>query len=131
MDDAGRVRGGCHCGRVRWEIDVDPYAATILKCNCSICAKKGFWHLIVAFEDFRLLDGESALREYRFNTETAVHKFCEVCGVQSFYIPRSHPDDVDVNARCIDNIDRQRLTFEPFDGKKWEDNIDGIRGDGT
>ncbi len=120
-------RGGCHCGRVVWEIDVDPRMETVLDCNCSICRDKGFLHLIVAPEDFRLLQGEDDLREYRFNTGTAVHKFCATCGIHSFYVPRSHPDKIDVNARCIDGVDIAELTVERFDGTDWEENVAEIQ----
>ncbi|HEX4351394.1 MAG TPA: GFA family protein [Polyangiales bacterium] len=71
-------------------------------CNCSICAKKGFIHFIVAPDDFELIRGASALSEYRFNTGVAVHKFCRFCGVHPFYTPRSDPDKVDVNVRCLE-----------------------------
>ncbi len=124
------LQGGCHCGEVVWEIDVDPRTETILDCNCSICQSKGFLHLIVAPESFRLIRGNEALKEYRFNTEQAVHRFCTTCGVHSFYTPRSHPDKVDVNVRCIPDLPLEELNIEPFDGKNWEQNVDEIR-DGT
>ena len=120
-------RGGCHCGLVVWEINVDPRDATVLDCNCSICRKKGFLHLIVEPQDFRLLSGEEDLREYRFNTGEAVHKFCKNCGIHSFYIPRSHPDKIDVNARCIDAISPDELSIESFDGANWEENVEDIQ----
>lgn len=119
--------GGCHCGRVRFEIEVDLEQAEILDCNCTICTKKGFLHLIVAPDRFRLLRGEDALSEYRFNTRQAVHRFCKTCGIHPFYTPRSHPDDVDVNVRVLDEIDIGRLEITPFDGRNWEENVDGIQ----
>jgi hypothetical protein len=111
-------QGGCHCGAVRFEVATD--LARIVDCNCSICAKKGFLHLIVAPEKFRLLQGEDALVTYRFNTGTARHTFCGRCGIHAFYTPRSHPDQVDVNVRCIEGIDLAALTIVPFDGQNWE-----------
>ena len=119
--------GGCHCGRVRFEIDVDLDVAEILNCNCSICAKKGFLHLIVQPEQFRLLQGDDALTEYHFGTKQAVHKFCETCGIHPFYTPRSHPADVDVNVRALEGVDIDQLDITPFDGRNWEDNVEGIR----
>lgn len=119
--------GGCHCGRVRFEIDVDLDAAEILDCNCSICTKKGFLHLIVAPEHFRLIQGDDALTEYRFGTKQAVHKFCETCGIHPFYTPRSHPDDVDVNVRALEGVDLAQLDITPFDGRNWEENVEGIQ----
>lgn len=119
--------GSCHCGRIAFEIDADLGAVEILDCNCSICTKKGFLHLIVPPERFRLIRGEDAIVEYRFNTGQAVHKFCETCGIHPFYTPRSHPEDVDVNVRCLEAVELGELEIEPFDGRNWEENVDGIR----
>lgn len=127
MTESQTHRGGCHCGRIRWEVDADLHSTRILDCNCSICTKKGFLHLIVEPEDFRLLSGTGDLQEYRFNTGRAVHKFCAHCGIHSFYTPRSHPDMVDVNVRCIDDVDVDELEIESFDGQNWEDNVDDIQ----
>ena len=103
MSAAGLVthRGGCHCGRVRFEVDA-PADVAVLDCNCSICRMTGFLHLIVPAARFRLLSGADALGEYTFNTGAAKHRFCRHCGIKSFYIPRSHPDGVDVNVRCLE-----------------------------
>ena len=114
-------RGGCHCGRVRFEVSAEIGPETrLVDCNCSICRKKGFLHWIVDPADFRLLQGEEALVSYRFNTGAAEHKFCGHCGVHAFYTPRSHPDNVDVNLRCIEGLDLASLTIVPFDGQNWE-----------
>ena len=110
--------GGCHCGRVRFEVTAD--IAEVTDCNCSICAKKGFLHLIVEPSRFRLIQGEEALSTYRFNTDVARHTFCASCGIHAFYTPRSHPDKVDVNARCIEGLDLSRLRIVAFDGRNWE-----------
>lgn len=107
-------RGGCHCGRVRFEVDA-PAQVEALDCNCSICRMTGFLHLIVPASRFRLLAGEDALAEYRFNTGAACHRFCRHCGIKSFYIPRSHPDGIDVNVRCLDDGTITTLTVIPFD----------------
>ena len=89
-------------------------------CNCSVCTKKGFLHLIVWPEKFRLLKGEGARVAYRFNTGTARRTFCGTCGIHAFYTPRSHPDKVDVNVRCLEGIDLAALTIVSFDGRNWE-----------
>jgi hypothetical protein len=114
-------RGGCHCGRVRFEADA-PAALTVQDCNCSLCTMSGFWHLIVPAARFRLVSGADDLVEYRFNTGVAKHRFCRVCGIKSFYIPRSNPDGVDINARCLDAGSATGITIEPFDGRDWERN---------
>lgn len=107
-------RGGCHCGAVRFEIDA-PSCIAALECNCSICRKSGYLHLIVPASRFRLLAGAEALIEYAFNTRTAKHLFCRVCGIKSFYVPRSNPDGYDVNVRCLDRATIESLEVQAFD----------------
>jgi hypothetical protein len=111
-------QGGCHCGRVRFKVTAD--LSTIAECNCSICTKKGIWHLIVPQENFELLRGHKDLTTYTFNTGVAKHTFCRHCGMHPFYVPRSDPDKIDVNARCIDDIDITAIKPVPFDGRNWE-----------
>ena len=113
-------RGGCHCGAVRFKVEA---AADIeaLDCNCSLCSKVGFLHLIVPKNRFQLLQGKDDLAEYRFGTGVAKHLFCRHCGVKGFYRPRSNPDGIDVNVRCLDPGTVTSLTIEPFDGRNaWE-----------
>jgi len=110
--------GGCHCGRVRFRVTSD--FARVSDCNCSICNKKGFLHLIVPREQFELLGGGDNLTTYTFNTGVAKHTFCKTCGIHSFYVPRSDPDKVDVNVRCLDNVDLSTIRVTPFDGQNWE-----------
>ncbi|GAB3379527.1 hypothetical protein GCM10027432_04960 [Lysobacter fragariae] len=75
----------------------------------------GFLHLIVPAAHFRLLSGADDLAEYTFNTGAARHLFCRHCGVKSFYVPRSHPDGFDINARCLDDGTVDAMTVTPFD----------------
>jgi hypothetical protein len=98
-----------------------------LDCNCSICTMKGFLHLIVAKEAFELLSGASDLTTYTFNTGVAKHTFCSTCGIHAFYTPRSHPDGVDVNVRCLDDDALARFTIARFEGREWEANVEKIR----
>ena len=112
-------RGGCHWRRVRFEVEA-PAALKVQDCNCSLCRMSGFLHLIVPASRFRLLSGAEDLSEYSFNTGVARHRFCRVCGVKSFYIPRSNPDGVDVNVRCLDEGTVTSLEVESFDGSNWE-----------
>lgn len=111
--------GGCHCGRVRFEVTA-PARLTVSDCNCSICSMSGYLHLIVAAERFVLVSGRDDLTTYTFNTGVAQHYFCSHCGVKSFYVPRSHPDGISVNARCIDRATIESVTVIPFDGEHWE-----------
>ncbi len=115
--------GGCHCGAVRFRVRIED--STALACNCSICAKKGFINLIAAPEDFVLLQGEESLSTYQFNTRTAKHRFCKVCGIHPFSRPRSHPGSYDVNARCLD-AGFDFLEIAPFDGQNWEESVGSI-----
>ncbi len=114
----GTFEGGCHCGRVRFRVTADLDRVTY--CNCSLCGMKGFLHLIVPPEQFELVGGEDNLTTYQFNTKVAKHTFCKHCGVHPFYVPRSDPDKIDVNARCLDGIDIDRLAVKQFDGRNWE-----------
>ena len=96
-----------------------PEIITCQDCNCSICSKSGYLHLIVPKSKFKLLNGENNLTTYTFDTGEAKHKFCKACGIKSFYIPRSNPDGYDVNVRCLDP-QPDELIIEKFDGKNWE-----------
>jgi hypothetical protein len=111
--------GGCHCGRVRFEVEA-PARIEVAECNCSICAKVAYLHLIVPADRFRLLSGRDELTTYNFNTGVAQHYFCKHCGVKSFYIPRSHPDGVSVNARCLDEGSVESMTVLPYNGRDWD-----------
>lgn len=115
-----KYAGGCHCGAVRFEVDA-PAQIDALDCNCSICRRSGHLHLIVPRSRFKLLRGAKALTTYTFNSGVAKHQFCQTCGIKSFYIPRSNPDGVDINVRCLEP-QPQSLHIEPWDGRNWERN---------
>lgn len=119
-------RGGCHCGSVRFEVDA-PAHPDVDDCNCSICSKTGYLHLIVKRDAFRLLQGEEALSTYTFNTGTAKHLFCRYCGVKPFYVPRSHPDGYSINARCLDPGTLTGMNIHPFDGRNWEASVGSLQ----
>ncbi len=118
--------GGCHCGAIKFEVDV-PEDISLVECNCSICSKTAYLHLIVPKEKFKLLRGEGSYLTYTFDTHEAKHHFCKICGIKSFYIPRSHPNGVSVNARCLNNFDINSYAVEQFDGKNWEQNIQKLK----
>lgn len=113
--------GGCHCGAVRFEAAL-PAVVEAQSCNCSICQKVGFVHVIVPESRFRMTAGADAINTYTFNTGVAQHTFCKLCGVKAFYRPRSNPDGWSVNARCLDNLEGIDLRIEAFDGQNWEAN---------
>jgi len=119
-------KGGCHCGRVRYEVDA-PADSLLSDCNCSVCRMTGYLHLHVPKDSFRLLEGEKDLTTYEFNTGVAKHYFCSHCGIKSFYVPRSHPDGISVNARCLDPGTLTLNNVEAFDGANWEANVQSLR----
>lgn len=126
MENDRKFRGGCHCGAVAFE--VSGALELVEECNCSICAKKAYLHWIVPREAFRLLTPEKELATYSFNTGIAKHHFCPRCGVAPFYVPRSDPDKIDVNARCLDGVDLSTLAIRRFDGRNWEASFREQRG---
>ena len=107
-------RGGCHCGRVRFRVRTPP-RPTVYRCNCSMCRRMGYLHLIVPRSAFTLEMGAKHLQSYRFGTRVAEHLFCRTCGIQSFYVPRSNPDGISVHVGCLD----APLEYDevPFDGR--------------
>lgn len=117
--------GGCHCGAVRFTVRA-PADLDVVECNCSICRRTAYLHLIVPARAFTLLQGEDALVAYTFNTGTARHLFCRTCGIKSFYVPRSHPDGYSVNARCLDEGTVRTLRVTPFDGRQWEAHAESL-----
>lgn len=123
MNTFKEYQGGCHCGAVRFRVTASPAQDEVVDCNCSICRKKGFLHLIVPPDRFTLLSGENALTTYTFNTGVAKHWFCKTCGIHAFYRPRSHPNMIDVNLRCLDDNVLSQFRITPFDGENWENSI--------
>ena len=114
-----KIHGGCHCKAVRFEAEV-PREVEVLDCNCSICAKTGFRHLMVPHADFRLASGQDSLVSYCFGTGAADHLFCRTCGVKSFYQPRSHPQAWSLNFNAVDDATGLDVTHRAFDGRNWE-----------
>ena len=119
--------GGCHCGRIRFEL-LAPAHLEVSECNCSICSKSGYLHLTVPASRFKLLAGPEFLTTYQFNTQTAKHFFCAVCGIKSFYVPRSHPEGFSVNVRCLDDGTVEQITVTPVNGREWEKHFPDGRG---
>lgn len=115
-----RLTGSCHCGVVAFEVEA-PESVEVERCNCSICTKSGFLHLIVPKSKFKLLKGDEQLTTYTFNSGVAKHTFCRLCGVKAFYVPRSNPDGIDINLNCLDATPPV-VNIVDFDGRHWEQN---------
>ncbi len=111
-------QGSCHCGAIKFKVESENDIEAE-QCNCSICSKSGFLHLIVPLSKFKLLQGEDQLTSYRFNTGVAKHTFCKICGIKPFYIPRSNPDGIDINVNCLDTKP-ESVSISQFDGQHWE-----------
>ena len=109
--------GGCHCGAVRYEVQMD--LDRVISCNCSLCAKRGHLLAFTPAAQFTLQQGESALTDYQFNKKIVHHLFCSTCGVGSFGRGTSSDGSatIAINARCLDNIDVAALTITEYDGK--------------
>ena len=116
--------GSCHCKAVTFEVE-GPETIEADYCNCSICMKSGFLHLIVPRNKFRLLSGAQSLSTYTFNTGIAKHTFCKNCGIKPFYTPRSNPDGIAVNVNCLDS-EPILVNITDFDGQNWEKHVHKI-----
>lgn len=113
-------KGSCHCRTITFEVEA-PEVIEADYCNCSICTKSGYLHLIVPLSKFKLLGGEEMISTYTFNTGIAKHTFCKNCGVKPFYTPRSNPDGIDINVHCLDT-EGLTVNITDFDGQNWEQN---------
>jgi hypothetical protein len=117
MSEAKKYAGGCHCGKVRYEVKLD-LTKPVMSCNCSMCGRAGTFLTFVPASEFTLLAGEEILTDYQFNRHAIHHLFCNVCGIKSF--ARGSKGDqpmVAINARCLDDVDLSKLTVNQFNGK--------------
>lgn len=113
-----KYQGSCHRQAIQFEIEA-PEVIEADYCNCSICSKSGFLHLILPLSEFKLLSGDEAITTYTFNTGVAKHTFCKICGVKPFYTPRSNPGGIDINVNCLDTKPTS-VNITNFDGRNWE-----------
>lgn len=114
-----RHTGDCHCGRIKFEFRCEP-DQIVYRCNCSICERVGFLHLIIPERDFTLLTSWDEIAEYNFGSGIARHFFCKTCGVKPFYVPRSNPEGISIHYRCVDPSTFAEVSIEDFDGRNWE-----------
>ena len=106
--------GSCHCGTVKFTVQTT--LAPALRCNCSLCKRKGTVMAPVALDHFKLLAGADVLSLYQFNTRVAEHYFCKLCGIYTFHRPRSRRDIYRVNVGCLDGVDALALEVDVHDG---------------
>lgn len=116
--------GGCHCGEVKFSF-LSEESVEIWKCNCSICDILDYEHLFIKHDLLKIISGKDSIEEYLFKTETAKHFFCKLCGIKSFYQPRSHPDAFSVNLKCVQNPPEVHEIVH-FDGLNFEESIKQI-----
>lgn len=113
------LHGSCHCNAVQFKVQLISNTITVLDCNCSVCAKKGYLHLTVPKERVTLSAGsEERMTTYCFGTDVAQHTFCSTCGVQAIYTPRSNPECYSVNVRCL-VLHGEKVRIEKLDGKTF------------
>jgi len=111
-----KYSGGCHCGKVRYEVEIQIENA--LACNCSICQKRGYLLAFTPASNFRLLQGEKDLTDYQFGKKTLHHPFCATCGVASFSTGSQNGVEMRaINVRCLDDIELEKIPVMPFDGR--------------
>jgi hypothetical protein len=118
MSETKTYSGGCHCGKVRYQVQAD-LGSGVISCNCSMCGRAGTLLTFVPASQFTLLSGEEVLTDYLFNKHVIHHLFCRVCGIKSF--ARGSGKDgsptVAINARCLDDVDLAQLKVKQYDGK--------------
>ncbi|MDG2001636.1 MAG: GFA family protein [Alphaproteobacteria bacterium] len=118
--------GSCHCKQIQFEV-TGKNNIQVLDCSCSICSIVNYKHYVVDKSQFKLLKGKKHLSTYTFNTKVAKHMFCKICGIKSFYIPRSHPESISINLNCINSKTINKVKIIKFDGKHWKKNINKIK----
>jgi hypothetical protein len=109
--------GACHCSAVSFTVNAD--VTELRKCNCSLCSKKGAQTIRVRGDELQIIKGAENLTEYKFNTHTARHFFCKVCGIYTFHRPRTAPEDWGVNAGCLEGLDMDSLPLRKIDGRTF------------
>ena len=112
-----KYSGGCHCGRVRYEVETD--LSPVLACNCAFCQKRGALWAYVDAGNFNLLSGRNDLSDYQFNRKVIHHLFCRNCGVGAFSEGESEDGakGYGINVRCLEGVDIEAITLTPYDGK--------------
>jgi hypothetical protein len=118
MSEKKNYVGGCHCGKVRYEVNID--LTQVIACNCSLCSRTGWLLAFVPGDDFALRDGDGALTDYQFGKKHIHHQFCSTCGVNSFshgVRPVDGQKMYAVNVRCLEGVEVDSFPVKRVDGK--------------
>ena len=99
----------CHCGGVEIEVNVPDNFSKFIKCNCSICKRKGATMTMVSSKDFKIIKGQDLLKLYQFHSKVAKHYFCQICGIYTHHNPRSNPAIYGINLGCLEDINSLEL----------------------
>lgn len=112
-----RYRGGCHCGKVTFEVEGELTGA--VSCNCSICSRKGALLWCLPRDQLHLLSSEDALSTYTFNQHAIEHRFCRTCGIHPYGedAPSKSERMAYVNIRCLDGVELSSVPTLDFDGR--------------
>ncbi|MDJ0926842.1 MAG: GFA family protein [Gammaproteobacteria bacterium] len=105
MTASGSHHGSCHCGAVHFEVTLPHGLVDLRRCNCSMCSRRGAIAGSVALDGLRVTQGTDKLSLYQFNTMTAKHYFCSVCGIYTHHQRRSNPEEFGFNVACLDGVD--------------------------
>jgi hypothetical protein len=118
MSQPTQYVGSCHCGAVRYHVDID-LSQPVIVCNCSMCGRAGTMLAFVPADKFTLEQGEDSLTDYQFNKEVIHHLFCKVCGIKSFArgIGPGGKETAAINVRCLEGVDPSKLEIKQFDGR--------------
>ena len=119
--DIATTTGQCHCGGVKFTVSLLDGLRKVVRCNCTMCRMKGAVMAFASMGSIEVTEGEALLSTYQFHTNVAKHHFCSVCGIKSFYVPRSKPDGFSVNVRCLDDGAAHVTRITLFDGEHWEE----------
>jgi hypothetical protein len=115
---AQKHSGGCHCGKVRYDVELD-LSAPVISCNCSMCGRSGTLLSFVPEGKVTLRSGEDGVADYLFNRHAIHHLFCKTCGIKPF--ARGKKADgtamVAITVRCLDDVDLYKLAIHKVDGK--------------
>lgn len=118
METPNVVEGACHCGAVRFEVEIDMRSGLFVLCNCSLCTRKNRGVAVVALSAFQLIRGEADLCAYRWNTKREDHFFCTKCGIHTHHTLADPPARIGVNLACVRGLSN-------------DEDFDWVHGDGA